>query len=137
MFAVVLVAGMCGTVLASDWQAIGEDPCTLSDSILPNSTQLFEPPHTQSELKDVCLSQNGDCYWNQDSELTGTYCSLCRSVCRSNLKTINLVQFCVAVVLIHQSGLIGWTVILGVATDCTPHKLRVRTLACGVLCGHF
>ena len=127
LFAVVLAASICGTVLASDWQAIGEDPCTLSGF---NLSQHFEPPEALSELRDVCLSQNGDCYWNQDSELTGTYCSLCRPICRSTSMTINLAQFCVAVVLIHLSGLIGWTAILGVATDYTPHHLRVSTLAC-------
>ncbi|XP_064406669.1 uncharacterized protein LOC135351557 [Halichondria panicea] len=126
LFAVVLAASICGTVLASDWQAIGEDPCTLSGF---NSSQHFEPPEALSELRDVCLSQNGDCYWNQDSELTGTYCSLCRPICRSTSMTINLAQFCVAVVLIHLSGLIGWTAILGVATDYTPHHLRSVVVA--------
>ncbi len=46
--------------------------------------------------------------------------------------TIDLVQFSVAVLFIHQSGLIGWTAIVSVATDCTPHSLQVNTYNCAV-----
>ncbi len=127
LFAVVLIAGMCGTLLASDWQATGTDSCTLPD--FNNTTELLEGLSLpdQRELRIVCLSQSQDCYWNQDSKLSETYCSLCRSVCRSKSMTIDLVQFFVAVLFIHQSGLIGWTAIVSVATDCTPHSLQVNT----------
>ncbi len=122
----MLIAGICGTILASDWQTLGgTDPCTLNNSTLEEDMLSLS---TQYELREVCLSQSSQCYWNQDSQLSDTYCTLCRSVCRSKWMTINLVQFCVAVLIIHQAGLIGWTAIVSVATDCTPHSLQVNTL---------
>ncbi len=127
LFGVMLIASICGTVLASDWQTLGEtDPCTLLNATHNKLEDLSLS--TQYELKKVCLSQSSQCYWNQDSQLSDTYCTLCRSVCRSEWMTINLFQFCVAVLIIHQAGIIGWAAIVSVTTDCTPHSLQVKQL---------
>ena len=128
VYFVVLIAGICGATLMSDWQAIGSDPCHLeSTQELDNagSTSVNDTLQEHLHLNDLCVSQSGECYWNQDSLLTGTFCFLCRPVCRSKSMTINIIQFCIGVVAVHLSALIGWTTVVGIATDCTPTRLQV------------
>jgi len=122
---IILITGILGTVISSDWQAIGDDPCSMeTSSNVFNQSQSFQQ---DNDFAEACSQQSNDCYWNPESVLTGQLCVLCREVCRSLSKTINIVQFSVGIVIIHLSALIGWTTIVGVATDCTGQGLQVSS----------
>ena len=84
-----------------------------------------------SDLVDICTAGSSDtheCYWNPDSRITGTVCSLCRQVCRTESMSVTFVQFSLGIGLISVSSLLIWTALLGIATDCTAKNAQVRVL---------
>ena len=82
-----------GLLLMADWQAIGYDSCT---EIFATNYNCSSNPCTDFADHRACeqLSTDGNlCVWNQYSRVTGEYCSECFKVCRSERKSLNLVQF--------------------------------------------
>ena len=78
---------------------------------------------------DICIagsSESHECYWNPVSRITGTVCSLCRQVCRTESMSVTFVQFSLGMGLIGVAALLLWTALLGIATDCTAKSAQVR-----------
>lgn len=129
---VTLLMALIGGVMASDWQAVGQDPCQLNfksylnDSHFTISNEQIVLPAALDNFTiaiDLCIAGSTDtsgCYWNPNSRITGTHCSRCRPVCRSKSMSIHLAQFCLGVGLIQMAAIIGWVGVVGVATDSTP-----------------
>ena len=160
---VSLIVGLVGTMLATDWQAIGQDYCHLqfthaqtpigSFSNIPsysfvNGTngsapdlaeasdfnfQEIDPPMTNfSDLADICIagsSESHECYWNPQSRITGQFCSLCRTICRSESMSVNFVQFSLGMSLITVASLLIWMAVLAAATDCTAKDAQVSQVS--------
>ena len=77
---------LAGTVVLSDWQSIGQDPC---GGHAFNSSAVCEN-----------VTFPGDtCYWRQRSTVTGKLCIECPPGCASRERTLNFVQFCFAFIL--------------------------------------
>ena len=141
---VSLIVGLVGTMLATDWQAIGQDSCHLqfvkgTNGSVPDladasdfNFQEIDPPMSNfSDLADICIagsSESHECYWNPQSRITGTLCSLCRPVCRTESMSVNFVQFSLGISLITVSSLLIWMTVLAIATDCTAKDAQVSQL---------
>ena len=114
---------IAGSVLISDWQALGRDPChifstfhrnygtgNVSDSCeqVMNSPTLHsycvemqtaaESDNLTAQASELCLATEG-CRWNQFSVLTNSLCTNCPAICRSVHKSLNIVQFGIGAVL--------------------------------------
>ena len=151
---VSLVMSLIGSMMATDWQAIGQDPCSIhfthaQTSISNNDSYSFvngtivdltnnfdyqeiDPAMSNiSILAVICMagsSETHECYWNADSKITGTFCSLCRKVCRAESMTVSFAQFSLGMGFITVASLLMWISVLGIATDCTVKEAQVRPI---------
>ena len=150
-----IVATLVGSLISSDWQAFGHDPChyTLSsrssnDTLtqLENYTALFHMNETLYTLKfdnhsfvplsvnasylraDHCIALSTEdhaCYWNPVSRVTGKLCSECHPTCRSQQKSINFVQFSIGFSIIVFVSQLFLTSVYSVTSDYTPKRYQV------------
>ena len=114
-----LILGSIACVLMADWQAIRGDPCdefsghcelmngqndtqlniSIEENSIDNNTLALSPC-------EVCKMHSGDpnhCFFNPDSRITHEYCDDCRPFCRSELHSLNFVQFLIGVCLFSFS----------------------------------
>ena len=151
---VSLVMSLFGSMMATDWQAIGQDPCHIqftnasisstgdsnSSSFVDGTTlhlvntsdfsseEIDSPMYNISDFADICTAGTSDiheCYWNPNSRVTGILCSLCRPVCRAESMSIAFVQFSLGVGLISMAAQLMEMALLGIATDCTATSAHV------------
>ena len=132
----------------SDWQSIGNDPCSGNESpdlatrelqdmgysshrILSREMQQSSRNYTALQLREACeaLSTPEDrCRWNAISLITGQYCQTCRLVCRSMHRTLNFFQFCFGISLITISMPISIASSTVIASDFVSLEMQVIAL---------
>ena len=144
MFILCLLMIIVGSVVISDWQSIGEDPCSAvtqedvyraareanqtaaaaSDEVITETsdTKLFR---SVVELCEAASTDEYHCYWNQDSQITGEYCNECYAVCRSTEMSLNFLQFCVGISLLAICIPISNIIITVIASDAVPLEFQV------------
>lgn len=145
---VSLVIHLIGATLTADWQAIGQDPCQIqfTHNIANNNVssygttlnlanasnlnyQVIDPSVSNiSYFADICTAGSSDtqkCYWNQNSRITGTICSLCRRVCRTESMSATFATFSLGIGFITVSSLLMWISVLGIATEYTVKDAQV------------
>ena len=92
-----LVMAVVGLLLMADWQAIGYDSCmegfAANYSCGSNPCTYVSIDFTERRACEQLSTDDNLCLWNQYSRVTGEYCSECFKVCRSERKSLNLVQF--------------------------------------------
>ena len=150
MLGVSLLCALIGSVLITDWQAIGRDPCSaafnssitdsmLNDSysgsyvgdFLTNETPDTEVTNTSSlylELLETCIARNSSsdrCFWNPQSRVTGNFCNSCISACLSEQKSLDIVQFSIGALLIASSASLGFVFISAVTSEITSIDSQV------------
>lgn len=64
-----------------------------------NSSVNTSEPGTPQERCEAMAQSDYKCYWNQASKITHQECDHCPQICRSELKSLNFVQFCIGVLL--------------------------------------
>ena len=129
----------------SDWQSIGNDPCSainspelvtrelpqLDKSLPPTSSsevQQSSENYTTLQLREACealSTPEHQCHWNPVSQFTGKYCQDCRPVCRSVRRSLNFFQFCLGVGLLTVSIPISTVVIVVIASDVVSVEMQV------------
>ena len=62
-----------------------------------NSNDNTSEPGTPRERCEAMAQSKDECYWNQASKITHQECDHCPQICRSELKSLNFVQFCIGV----------------------------------------
>lgn len=131
MLGVCLSCSLVGGVLIGDWQSIvQEDSCSLSlngseecnDSALSmrNCSNI-----STSYYIDVCESQDKDCYWNEQSYVTGEFCNTCLPTCLSRIATMDFYQFSVGVMLLSVGAPLGFVFTSAVASEITAVESQV------------
>lgn len=76
-----------------------------------------------------CESQTGDeCYWNQESLITGTYCTDCIPLCRSKKGSLSFPQFCIGAVLAIVAIGTGRSIMFPILTKTSPPHLQVSLI---------
>ena len=112
-----LILGVFASLLMADWQAIDGDPCDKfsghcenQNSSTFNATFIIEESQNDNDSVlspcEVCKMHSGDpyhCFFNPDSRIAQKYCDDCRPFCRSELHSLNFVQFLVGVCLFSFS----------------------------------
>ena len=155
-----VTASVVGAALITDWQAIGNDPCTqfspfhhpeltneskAAGGICLNNYDLMSQEAynnisssyilcanvTVHALRTVCESLGDSkyhCYWNQHSRVTGEECHACPSICHSENKSLNLVQFAVgSVLLVFGIAVTKTALMIEIASNLST-GIRVRTV---------
>ena len=64
-----------------------------------NSSANTSEPRTPRERCEAMAQSDYKCYWNQASKITHQECDHCPQICRSELKSLNFVQFCIGMLL--------------------------------------
>ena len=107
-----LILGVVASLLMADWQALGGDPCDKfsghCESYNASTFDVTFPIDDNTSLSpcEVCKMHSGDpyhCFFNPDSRITEKYCDDCRPFCRSELHSLNFIQFLVGVCLFSFS----------------------------------
>lgn len=143
MLGVCLSCSLVGGVLIGDWQSIvQEDSCSLSlngseecnDSALSmrNCSNI-----STSYYIDVCESQDKDCYWNEQSYVTGEFCNTCLPTCLSRIATMDFYQFSVGVMLLSVGAPLGFVFTSAVASEITAVESQGAVLSLLVGTGAF
>ena len=129
----------------SDWQSIGNDPCSainspelvtrelpqLDKSLPPTSSsevQQSSENYTTLQLREACealSTPEHQCHWNPVSQFTGKYCQDCRPVCRSVRRSLNFFQLCLGVGMVTVSIPIATVIIVVIASDVIPLEMQV------------
>ena len=145
VFMFTLILAIVGGFIMSDWQSIGNDPCSaintpelvarelppLDTSLLPTLSsegQQSSDNTTTLQLREACeaLSTPEDqCHWNPVSQFTGKYCHDCYPVCRSVQRSLNFFQFCLGVSLVSLSIPISTVIIAVIASDVVSLEKQV------------
>ena len=149
VFIISLLLPIIGGFVLSDWQSIGNDPCSATSIELPQLYDVdYSSPLTSSseiqhgtnytnlQLRKACeaLSTPEDkCYWNPVSQFTGKYCQTCRPVCRSVRRSLNFFQTCIGIGLVTIAIPIGVAASTVVASDFVSLEMQV----CNVLYCHI
>ena len=140
-----LVIAIVGGFIMSDWQSIGNDPCTainspefvtrelpqLDKNLLPTSSsevQQSSENSTALQLRKACealSTPEHQCHWNPVSQFTGKYCQDCRPVCRSVRRSLNFFQFCLGVGMVIVAIPIACIVIVVIASDVAALEMQV------------
>ena len=99
-------------MLITDWQAIGGDPCDKFSGPCNNRTNLDFNSSIETILEsdnascEACRMHSGEpyhCFWNPDARISHEFCSDCEPFCRSELHTVNFIQFLIGVCLFSFS----------------------------------
>ena len=137
----------------SDWQALGNDPCssfchdqklnstsTISNSSIENDNCMGKYDLSTflnlsvSDITDLCVTTSTSedtCYWNPRSRITGKYCSDCTQRCSSIQKSLYFAQLCVGWMMIMLVLPIIPVLVNVVASDYTPteYQVSIRNLS--------
>ena len=70
-------------------------------------------------------SADDTCYWNQQSLVTGQFCSICLPTCLSKRTTLNFYQFSVGVLLLSIAGPLMFVFVSAVASGITTVESQV------------
>ena len=54
-------------------------------------------------LEQELCEANDECYWNQQSIITGDFCENCPKICRNKETSLNFVQVCIGIVILTMS----------------------------------
>lgn len=125
-----LLVVLVGSIIAADWKSVGHDPC--SDYFLSNASASIHGSGIEStyqHLIEWCEAQNSSdyqCFWNQESRITGEFCNTCLDACLSVEKSHNIYHFTVGVLLIAVSASVGFVTISAIASDITSMEFQVN-----------
>ena len=121
-----LVCTITALLIITDWQAIGNDPCTdyslfhhpqladqytlqlagsnVSESgmVSIQSLQMVEGEVYQMAV-NRCESAGEHCHWIPNSQVTHRHCSDCQLICRNTQHTLNFIQFIVGLFLFYST----------------------------------
>ena len=146
MLGVSLFCALSGSVLITDWQSIGHDPCSsaspnssttddiFNDSSLysgdyfTNETLTSKTSSLSLDLLEGCIAQSTSsdhCFWNPQSRVTGDFCNSCAPSCLSKEKSLNIVQFCIGALLVASSASVGFVFISAVTSGITSIESQV------------
>lgn len=118
IFLLGLVLGLIACVLIADWQALGGDPCDefsghceIQNNQNESQINVTIEENNNENISmlspcEVCKMHSGDpyqCFFNPDSRIAQEYCDDCRPLCRSELHSLNFVQFLIGVCLFSFS----------------------------------
>ena len=146
------VLGMMCTIIAllimTDWQAIGNDPCTdyslfhhpqladhyrlqlagsnVSESgmVSVQSLQVVEGEVYQMAV-NRCESAGVHCHWIPNSQVTHRHCSDCQLICRNTQHTLNFIQFIVGLFLFYSTLSLMFTGVFLLLSETVHTAYRV------------
>ena len=87
-------------------------------------TKLIGDINVVSSNQQICKSHE-DCYWNQDSFITGDYCVDCLPICKSKSKSLSFIQACIGLGLITLSLSMGRYILFPIMTKVSPPQSQV------------
>ena len=122
----VFVLAFVGAGLIGNWQAIGhEDPC--SDYNEQNITvPLSSNTSLHQQWCETLRNSSYQCFWNQQSHITGEFCNTCREECLSKHTTIIFFyQFTVGILLIISVTPLVFVLVSAIASDIAPVTSQV------------
>jgi len=137
----ILVLGMslslAACMLITDWQAISGDPCDKFSGPCSNGTNADNNRTAVAEMVvessnascEVCRMQSGEpyhCFWNPDARISREFCPDCEPFCRSELHTVNFVQFMIGVCLFSFSFPMMRITSTVIVSDCLGSASQVR-----------
>ena len=135
MLGLSLICALFGSLLCGDWQAIGNKPCSYTNTSnitdYNDCTASFTCTNNSTNLSmfvrscEAMSSSSDECFWNPKSRITGEFCNSCVSVCLSKEKSIDIYQFGLGVVFISLSASLGYTFLSAVMSDITPVDTQV------------
>ena len=110
-----LICALFGSLLCGDWQAIGNNPCSYTNTSNTTDfndlcTESFSCTNNLINLSnyvrscEALSSSNDECFWNAQSRITGTSCL---SVCLSQQRSIDIYQFGLGALLVAFSASLG------------------------------
>lgn len=99
-----------------------ESNCTLMLKSIFIRSLTFTNSVTDEQT--TCES-NKNCYWNQNSIITGEYCADCLQSCNSRSSSIHFSQVCIGLFLVALSSLMGHFIIFPILTKITPTQIQV------------
>lgn len=115
------VLAFVGAGLMGNWQAIGhEDPCSNWNV----SVTLSSNTSLHQEWCETLRNSSHQCFWNQQSPITGEFCNTCRGDCLSK-QTINFYQFSVGILLIASVSRLVFVLVSAIASDIAPVTSQV------------
>jgi len=131
-----MVLTLSACMLITDWQTIGGDPCDKYSGPCNNQTNLeFNNSFTEeiglesdNASCEVCRMHSGDpyhCFWNPDARISHEFCSDCEPFCRSELHTLNFVQFLIGVCLFSFSFPLMRITSTVIVSDCLGSASQV------------
>ena len=144
MLALSLICALFGSLLCGDWQAIGNNPCSYTNTSnltdYNDCTASFSCTDNSTNMSvfvtncEALSSSSDECFWNPKSRITGEFCNSCVSVCLSKQKSINIYQFGLGVIFIYFSGTFGFIFLSAVMSDITPVDNQVRQFVLYSMC---
>ena len=92
-----------------------------------SNTTSSELSHYNRLVEDCKSLSSADdtCYWNQQSLVTGHFCSICLRTCLSKRATLNFYQFSVGVLLLSIAGPLTFVFVSAVASEITTVESQV------------
>ena len=113
------ITAIIGTLIMTDWQSIGGDPCNYELSECTNE------PNEQFCCEQFNNASEYECFWNPVSRITGEYCERCRPVCLSKEHTLNFVQMLAGMVLLSFCLAPGRLLVTTIASDISGGNSQV------------
>ena len=119
-----LIIGIIGTLIMTDWQSIGGDPCNqFNDDEIINITD-----YNTTELSYYCEQFSNDtnnCFWNPISRITGDHCDRCRPVCLSENHSLNFIQLFIGTILLSSCYVPVRLLVTTIASDLAENRSQV------------
>ena len=112
----------------------GDSTVSPDDYFLSPAPQPDEMNSSNSSLHNLWVescealsSSSHQCFWNPKSRITGEFCNTCDTVCYSEQKSFNFIQFSAGVMLICLSSALGFVFISSITSAYTPvdHQVSV------------
>jgi len=136
IFLLGMSLSLTACMLITDWQAIGGDPCDKFSGPCSNRTNQFNNSLAEETIVlesdntscEVCRMHSGDpyyCFWNPDARISHEFCSDCEPFCRSELHTINFIQFLIGVCLFSFSFPMMRITATVIVSDCLGSASQV------------
>ena len=66
------------------------------------------------------------CHWIPDSIITNQHCSDCQPICRSPLRSLNFIQFCIGAALLMLSIPVAWIPIAAMVSERVSSEMQVK-----------
>ena len=114
-----------GAGLIGNWQAIGhKDPCSNYNEqnvtvTLSSNTSLHQ------QWCETLRNSSHQCFWNQQSHITGEFCNTCREKCLSKHTNINFYQFTIGILLIASVTRLVFVLVSAITSDIAPVTSQV------------